>query len=276
MPDSSDPASNGADAYDLQSSGSPTPVPPVAPSPAGGVVPPSSPAGQSPVPGAAPATNPSPSAPVDSDDLSIELEPEPLPASEPSSSSPRPAAGRAAGAAAPAAEPEPLRPFNRATSVEWPLAVAGCAAAIFIAACLAGQSGLFPSEGETPVSPDLFVRAVLALRGLLMMLLCGGSLVAGAAAVQMIDRRPIGDLRALAARMLLISSIGLLSRVMPIDIHFLKMVYNILAPVAIAWLGVVLLFRAPPRDAGMVIGAAILALILLAFGSTIVQFAVWV
>jgi len=165
------------------------------------------------------------------------------------------------------------RPFVRGTRVEWPLAIAGSCAALFVAACLAGQQGIFPHAATVEIAYS--ERLLVLLRGLLMMLLSGGCLVAGAAIVQLVERGPLGDLQALSARMLMISAASILVRAVPIPIAFLKQTHDVLAPLAVAWLLVLLVFRLSPRDAGMVIGAAILSLLVLAFGSTIVSFAIW-
>ncbi|MBL9121569.1 MAG: hypothetical protein JNL80_16805 [Phycisphaerae bacterium] len=209
----------------------------------------------------------------DEDEDALEIGVEPEPERPPMPATPRERASAPSGESV--AATEVIRPFNRSTRVEWPLAVAGCAAAIFIAACLSGQQGLFPSFTDVPVTSGFLDRAVLVLRGLLMMLLCGGCLVAGAALVQLVDRRPLGDLRSLAAQMLMISAFSLLTRIFPIGIEILKKGYDVLAPIGVAWVLVLAVFRLSPRDAGMVIGAAILSLIVLAFGSTIVWFAIW-
>lgn len=213
-----------------------------------------------------PSVEPTPQAPA-TDPIDITIEPEPV---TPEAPRVTPASGAAKPAPAPAA---PKRPLVRTNRIEWPLAVAGCCAALFVAACLSGQQGIFPrAEG---VDIGYWDRFVMLLRGLLMMLLSGGCMVAGAALFHLVDGRPLGDLRALAARMLMISSVALLARVAPIDIVFLKQTYDVLAPVGVAWVLMILLFRLSPRDAGTVIGGGILSLIVLGFGSTIVSFAIW-
>jgi hypothetical protein len=215
----------------------------------------------------------------------IELEPEPEleqaleqspkqapPASvKPTASAPTGA--RSTADAASAGTVTSKRPFVRGTRVEWPLAIAGSCAALFVAACLAGQQGIFPHAATVEIAYS--ERLLVLLRGLLMMLLSGGCLVAGAAIVQLVERGPLGDLQALSARMLMISAASILVRAVPVPIAFLKQTHDVLAPLAVAWLLVLLVFRLSPRDAGMVIGAAILSLLVLAFGSTIVSFAIW-
>lgn len=230
-------------------------------------------------PAPTPSPAPTPAAPdfggpliPSSDDFdAIGVEPEPESARVSATRTPSGAAGKVDK---PAPAPEaPKRPFVRSTRVEWPLAVAGCCAALFVAACLSGQHGIFP--GAVKVEVGFGERLVMLLRGILMMLLCGGCLVAGAALFHIVDRRPLGDLSALAARMVMISAVALLSRVFPIDVAFVKQSYDIVAPVALAWVLTFAIFRLTPRDAGLVIGAAILSLIVLGFGSTIVSFAIW-
>jgi hypothetical protein len=213
---------------------------------------------------------------TDADLDELKVEPEPETPIHPVRKRPEPVAAKASTTPDGGAAQGDQRPFNRMHRVEWPLAVAGCAAAIFIAACLGGQAGLFPQFGEKPIDPTVVDRVLLVLRGLLMMILCGGSLVAGAAIAQTVEKRPLGDLRSLGAVMLMVAALSLLVRITPIGIHPLfKQGFDLLAPIGIAWLLVVALFRVPFRDAGMVIGAAILSLVVLAFGSTIVSFALW-
>jgi hypothetical protein len=230
-------------------------------------------------PGATPEANPTAN-PIADPDL-IELEPESEPAPQ-RTTTPVGAASDSSASTSVAGSAKPMpagasvlskRPFVRSTRVEWPLAVAGSCAALFVAACLAGQQGIFPQAATVEIS--VVERFTVLLRGILMMLLSGGCLVAGAAIVQLVERGPLGDLQALASRMLMISSAAILARAVPIPIAFLKQSYDILAPLAVAWLLVLIIFRIPPRDAGMVIGAAILSLLVLAFGSTIVSFAIW-
>ncbi len=209
----------------------------------------------------------------------IELEPESDPVPPRVASTIGSASGSDAGAPQASAKPMPAgasvlskRPFVRGTRVEWPLAVAGSCAALFVAACLAGQQGIFPQAATVEIG--FGDRFLVLLRGLLMMLLSGGCLVAGAAIVQLVERGPLGDLQALTARMLMISSAAILTRAVPIPIAFLKQSYDVLAPLAVAWLLVIIVFRLSPRDAGMVIGATILSLLVLAFGSQVVSFAI--
>lgn len=96
-----------------------------------------------------------------------------------------------------------------------------------------------------------------------------------AALFHMVDRRPLGDLRALASADAHDQFGRALSRVFPIDIAFLKQTYDVIAPIAVAWAMILALFRLNLRDAATVLGAAILSLIILGFGSTIVSFAIW-
>lgn len=261
------------DSYDLTPPGEPRSGQPATPE--GEVAP--APAATTPVVPARTTTPPDFGGPLvppsdDDDGIAIEPEPEqPRVAATPSAS--RTAPKPAVATVAPTAAEAPKRPLVRSNRVEWPLAIAGCCGALFVAACLSGQQGIFPNAVKVEVG--FAERAVMLLRGVLMMLLCGGCLVAGAALFHIVDRRPLGDMRALAARMLMISAVALLSRVFPIDIPFLKQSYDILAPIAIAWVMAFAMFRLAPRDAGIVIGGAILSLIVLSFGSTIVSFAIW-
>jgi hypothetical protein len=178
--------------------------------------------------------------------------------------------------AEPAKSPERSnRPMAASENWQMPAIVAGLAAVVFVAACLAGQSGLFPSWSDPPATPSWMQRTLLVVRGLLMIPLSAGCLVAGAYLFHLVDRRPLGDLRTLSARMLMIASLAVLVRMVPIPIAFLKQSFDVLAPVALGWLLLVPLFRLALRDAGLVVGAAILVLVVLGFGSTIVGFALW-
>lgn len=203
----------------------------------------------------------------------LEQSPEQAPPASVKPTASAPTGTRSTADAASAGTVTSKRPFVRGTRVEWPLAIAGSCAALFVAACLAGQQGIFPHAATVEIAYS--ERLLVLLRGLLMMLLSGGCLVAGAAIVQLVERGPLGDLQALSARMLMISAASILVRAVPIPIAFLKQTHDVLAPLAVAWLLVLLVFRLSPRDAGMVIGAAILSLLVLAFGSTIVSFAIW-
>jgi hypothetical protein len=210
----------------------------------------------------------------------IDLEPEPeleqapkqAPPASAKPTSSAPTGTRSTADAASSVTVTSKRPFVRGTRVEWPLAIAGSCAALFVAACLAGQQGIFPHAATVEIAYS--ERLLVLLRGLLMMLLSGGCLVAGAAIVQLVERGPLGDMQALSARMLMISAASILVRAVPIPIAFLKQTHDVLAPLAVAWLLVLLVFRLSPRDAGMVIGAAILSLLVLAFGSQVVSFAI--
>ncbi len=183
-------------------------------------------------------------------------------------------------ASKPKAAPTPVpvgekRPFVTSSRYDWPLIVAGCAAVLFVAACLAGQQGLFPQFTEQAVEVGWSSRLLLMFRGLLMMPLGATCLIAGAYLFHIVDRRPLGDLRVLSSRMLMVASLVLLVRIFPIGIPFLKQTYDVLVPIAAAWLLLMPTFRLPPRDAGLVVGAAILTLVMIGFGSSIVSFVIW-
>lgn len=250
---------------DPKDSSDPIPLTPSEPPASPSETPSPAPAASGPTP--APLDFGGPLVPSSVDDESFPVEP------EPEQSAPRVTPTPTAARSAAPVPDAPKRPLVQSTRIEWPLAVAGCCAALFVAACIGGQHGIFPRADGVEVT--IAERLVMLLRGILMMLLCGGCLVAGAALFHMVDRRPLGDLRALAARMLMISSVALLSRVFPIDIAFLKQTYDVIAPIAVAWAMILALFRLNPRDAATVVGAAILSLIILGFGSTIVSFAIW-
>jgi hypothetical protein len=105
------------------------------------------------------------------------------------------------------------------------------------------------------------------------MLLCAGCLVGGAYLFHLTDRRPLGDLRVLSARMLAISAVSLLAWIFPIGTAILKRGYDTVAPIAIAFGLLMLFFRLTPRDAGLLLGASLLSLIGIALGSFVVAFA---
>jgi len=210
------------------------------------------------------AVDPLAEIPLEADD---EPAAQPIPHLRPTTPSPRPSVQ--------AADPVIARPLVTSPRVDWPLIVAGLAAILFIAACIAGQRGLFPAYGEEPVVPDWATRLLQLARGLLMMPLAAVCLAGGAWLFQLVERRPLGDVRGLSARMLMIACVALIVRILPIDMAFLKQSYDVLAPVAAAWLLLMAVFRLTPRDAGVLLGAALLCMVLLGFGSTIVSFALW-
>lgn len=188
---------------------------------------------------------------------------------------------KGAGLGSAAEATAPRRPLVRSARFEWPLALAGCAAAIYVAACLAGQHGLFPASttlNSDGVAVTTVVewsdRFMMVLKGVLRILVAGGCLVAGAYFLHLLDRRPVGDLRALASRMIAISAISLLAMMFPIDILFLKRLFDALVPLAIAWALLIPFFRVSLRDAGVIMLGALMSLTVLAFGSMIVNFAV--
>ncbi|MDZ4831378.1 MAG: hypothetical protein SGJ09_14420 [Phycisphaerae bacterium] len=188
---------------------------------------------------------------------------------------------KSTGAASAGDATTPRRPLVRNARFEWPLALAGCAAAILVAAYLAGQQGLFPASTTTN-SDGVAVatviewsdRFMMVLKGVLRIIVAGGCLVAGAYFLHFLDRRPVGDLRALASRMIAISAVSLLAMMFPIDILFLKRMFDALVPLAIAWALLIPFFRVSMRDAGVIMLGALMSLTVLAFGSMIVNFAV--
>lgn len=196
---------------------------------------------------------------------------EPQPAAKPTPAAPRPA------------EPErPKRPVVRSSHYEWALAVAGCTAAVLVTAAFAGQRGLFPvpvppADGVAapPVDPGIGEKVTVAFRTIVRVALGGGCLVAGAYFLHFLDRRPVGDLRALASRMLAVAALALLVTLLPFDSRWLKQGYDVLVPVAAAWALMLLFFRLSPRDSAVVVLGAFISLTVLALGSWIVSLAVF-
>ncbi|MFO0827590.1 MAG: hypothetical protein U0572_05510 [Phycisphaerales bacterium] len=237
---------------------------------------------------------------MNTDNEGYEIEPGATPASAAPQASDAPENADAAPIVAPTAQPEgdaesppkatpkpkaiiepapaPRRPLLRSTRFEWALVLAGCAAAIFVAASLAGQSGLFPPTTTEAGAAEAVVswadRSLMLLRGLLRIALGSGCLVAGAYFLHFLDRRQVGDIRALAARMVAITSLSLLVMLVPIDILVLKRFYDALVPLAAAWILMMIFFRISPRDSGVILLGSLVAITVLAFGSMIVGFAV--
>jgi hypothetical protein len=213
--------------------------------------------------------------------LDIELAPEPddAPRETPKverSAAPADASAKAASTAAAAEVVKPLRPIVRGTHYEWVLAVAGCGAAVLLGAALAGQRGVMPffNADGTPADPAIVDRVFHSLKLLLRIALGSGCLVAGAYFLQLLDRRPVGDLRVLASRMLAITALALLATLLPIEHRLLKQIYDVAVPLLAIWGLMMLFFRLKPRDAGVILFGGLLGLTVLSLGSWIVSFAV--
>ena len=180
-------------------------------------------------------------------------------------------------AAAPAAL---RRPLVRSARYEWALVVAGSAAALYVAACLAGQQGLFPvatdansAEGAVPVVVEWSTRFLVLLKGIVRIVVASGCLVAGAYFLHLLDRRPVGDLRAIASRMLAIAAISILVMLFPIEYSFVKKSFDVIVPIAVGWALLIPFFRVSIRDAGVILIGSLMSITVLALGSVIVNFA---
>lgn len=198
----------------------------------------------------------------DDDDKPIELEPDVESEAEKPS---------AAARATPAPAQRP--PLVRSTHPEWALAIAGAALALHVAASLGAQRGLFPLPAEDAADPAWSERVLMALRGVVLVLVGGGCLVAGAAIFATIERRRLGDMRVLVARAAAIAALALLLRMIPIDLALAKRVLDGVGPIVAAWALSILFFRLTPRESGMLIGGALVSLVLVAFGSAVIGFA---
>lgn len=252
----------------------PAPQPPEPAPPSGGA---------SPSPAPAPAPEPErPLSPVPTEPLYIEVvndddNDEPVaPTPAPRPATPKPAA------AAPTPAPTPdLRPLVRSTRVEWPLAIAGIAAAVFAAACIAGQTGVMQvvdlanAAHSPPVETSFFDKLVVILRAFVLIPLGAGCLLSGAYFLHLLERRPLGDLRVLGARMLAVVALAILARMLPMPeaITAAKPFYDSLVPLGVMWALMIPTFRLSMRESGIIIGAAMLTLIVLKFGSVIMAFA---
>jgi hypothetical protein len=198
----------------------------------------------------------------DDDSKPIDLEPDAEGETEQPVAQPR-------EATAPAQRP----PLVRSTHPEWALATAGTALALHVAASLSAQRGLFPISAADAADPAWSERALMALRGVVLVLVGGGCLVAGAAIFATIERRPFGDLRVLVARALAIAALALLVRMIPIDLAMAKRVLDGVGPIVAAWALAILFLRLTPRESGMLLGGALLSLVIVAFGSAVIGFA---
>lgn len=164
-------------------------------------------------------------------------------------------------------------PLVRSTHPEWALATAGAALALHVAASLGAQRGLFPLPAEDAADPAWSERVLMALRGVVLLLVGGGCLVAGAAIFATIERRRLGDMRVLVARAAAIAALALLVRMIPIDVALAKRIVDAAGPILAAWALSILFFRLTPRESGMLIGGALVSLVLVAFGSAVIGFA---
>ncbi|MBL9150529.1 MAG: hypothetical protein JNM94_17720 [Phycisphaerae bacterium] len=225
----------------------------------------------------APAPAPEPATPTPLDiDLAPEPEEAPRVTPKVERSATADASAKAASTAAAADVVRPLRPIVRGTHYEWVLAVAGCGAAVLLGAALAGQRGVMPffNADGTPADPAIVDRIFHSLKLLLRIALGSSCLVAGAYFLQLLDRRPVGDLRVLASRMLAITALALLATLLPIEHRLLKQIYDVLVPLVAIWALMMLFFRVKPRDAGIILFGGLVALTILSLGSQIVAFAV--
>lgn len=169
--------------------------------------------------------------------------------------------------------PAPLPPLVRSTRPEWPIALASAAMVLFGASALAGARGLFPVAAAEGVDPDFAARALLLLRGAVLILLGGGCLVAGAYFFSLVESRRLGDLRVLLCRCVAIAAIALLGQLIPVEVRFVKQLLDVAVPLALAWALIMPFFRLSPREAGVLLGGGLVAMVVLAFGSAVVGFA---
>lgn len=236
--------------------------------------PPADEAAHQPAPAAGPVTEPLPLEPAAAPEASFTPTPEPTAAPV---EAPKSAAKPSEIPAAPSA----MRPLVKSNRVEWPLAVAGCAAALYAAGCLAGQSGLLQrvimvkSAAQQAAEASFLERTVVMLQGFVLILVGAGCLTAGAYFLHLLERRPLGDLRVLGARMLAIVALSLLIKMVAIPevVGWSKPFFDALAPLAVMWLLMIPTFRLSMRESGIVVGAAMLTMIVVKFGSAIMTFA---
>lgn len=199
-----------------------------------------------------------------------ELEtPEPKPAPSPA---PVPASVPKPVKSTPAAN-EPRLPLVGTARYDLPFLGAGVAAAIFVIACLAGLGSMFPQWSLHDAETDFWIRANVAVRGVLLMIIATACLVTGLLIVVFVDGRPTGDMRVVAVRCAMVAAVSLLARAVPIPWEFAKATWDVAGPLAIAFLLLMPLFRMKAKDATTALGASLIVLVLLSIASMLVSFA---
>jgi hypothetical protein len=188
-------------------------------------------------------------------------------------STPVPAPKPAAPTPTRTATVEPPRPLVRGGRYDLPLLGAGVAAAVFTVACLAGVTSFFPQWSFAGAETDVWIRANVAVRGVLLMAIGTACLVTGLLIVVFLDGRPTGDMRVVAMRCAMIAATALLARAIPFPWEFLKATWDVAGPLAIAFLLLMLVFRLKAKDATTALGASLIVLVILSVASMLVGFA---
>lgn len=191
-----------------------------------------------------------------------------------------PAAPAPAAAPRPAAKPpsqpaaaESPVPLVRGGRYDLPLLAAGVAAAAFVIACLAGVGSLFPQWSFAGIETDVWIRANVAVRGVLLMVIGTACLVTGLLILVFLDGRPTGDMRVVAVRCAMIATAALLARTLPLPWAFLKATWDVAGPLAVTFLLLLPVFRLKAKDATTALGASLIVLVLLSIASMLVGFA---
>jgi hypothetical protein len=184
-----------------------------------------------------------------------------------------PAPKAPAVAAPPAASGEPRLPLVRSERFDLPMLGAGVAAALFVVACLAGVASFFPPWSFAGVEPDVWIRANVAIRGVLLMAIGTACLVTGLLILVFLDGRPTGDLRVVTMRCAMIVAAALLARAVPFPWEFVKATWDVAGPLAIAFLLLMAVFRLKAKDATTALGASLIVLVVLSVASMLVGFA---
>lgn len=188
----------------------------------------------------------------------------------------------AAPAPAPRPAPQPVAappaatvrlPLVHSTRYDLPMLGAGVAAAAFVIACLAGVGSLFAPWSFAGVEPDVWVRANVAVRGVLLMAIGTACLVTGLMILVFLDGRPTGDMRVVAVRCAMIAAVAMLARLVPFPWEFLKATWDVAGPLAVAFLLLMPLFRLKAKDATTALGASLIVLVVLSIASMLVGFA---
>jgi hypothetical protein len=172
--------------------------------------------------------------------------------------------------ARPAEAPAPL---VRGGRYDLPLLGAGVAVGVFVIACLAGLTSLFPQWSFAGVETDVWIRANVAVRGVLLIAIATACLLAGLVILVFLDGRPTGDVRVVAVRCAMIAAIAVLARAVPFPWEFLKATWDFAGPLAVAFLLLIAMFRLKARDATVALGASLIVLVLLSVASMLVSFA---
>lgn len=197
--------------------------------------------------------------------------PEPKPAGIPTRAPATTAAPKPAGPAA--AVVEPRLPLVATARYDLPFLGAGIAASLFVVACLAGLGSMFPQWSLHGAETDVWIRANVAVRGVLLMLIATACLVTGLLIVVFIDGRPTGDMRVVTVRCAMVAAVALLGRAVPIPWEFAKATWDVAGPLAIAFLLLMPLFRMKAKDATTALGASLIVLVILSIASMLVNFA---